>query len=209
MKLYDFKMAPNPRRVRIFAAEKGIELDIVPVDLGAKEQMEDDFKAINPRLGVPALELDDGTILTESVAICRYLESLKPEPALFGKDALDQAVVEMWHRRMELEGLQPVADAVRNSVEFFKDRAISGPHDFPQIPELAERGRKRIGLFHAMLDERLGESEFIAGEHYTVADIAAMVACDFAKVVKIRVSDETPNLKRWHDAVSARPSAGA
>jgi len=209
MKLYDFKMAPNPRRVRMFAAEKGIDLEIIEVNLGAKEQMADDFKAINPRLAVPALELDDGTVITECIAICRYLDEVQPEPVLFGTGPLGRATVEMWHRRCELEGLQAVAEGVRNSVEFFAGRAIAGPVDFPQIPELAERGKARVELFAAMLEERLGESEYIAGDDFTVADIAALIAFDFAKVLKIRVTDETPNLKRWYDAVSARPSAAA
>lgn len=209
MKLHDFKMAPNPRRVRMYLAEKSIEMEIVPVDLAQHQQMNDAFAAINPRRAVPALELDDGRVLTESVAICRYLEELHPEPPLFGRDAWDRAVVEMWHRRVELEGLQAVADAVRNSSPFFENRAIAGPVDFAQIPALAERGRQRTALFKTMLDERLADSEFIAGERFTVADIAALVTCDFAKVVKMRVGADTPNLERWYDAVSSRPSAAA
>lgn len=209
MKLYDFSKAPNARRVRVFAAEKGIELEMISVDLSTREQMNDDYKTINPRLAVPALELDDGTILTESVAICRYLDETVPEPALFGTGAKGKAIVEMWHRRVELEGMQAVADGVRNSVEFFAGRAIAGPADFDQIPALAERGKQRVDLFYAMLDARLNEHEFIAGESFTVADIAALIACDFAKVLKKRVADDRPNLKRWYDAVSSRPSAGA
>jgi len=158
---------------------------------------------------VPALVLDDGRVLTESVAICRYLEELHPDPPLFGGDAWERAVVEMWHRRVELEGLQAVADGVRNSSPFFKGRAIAGPVDFEQIPALAERGRQRTALFKTMLDERLADSEFIAGDRFTVADIAALVTCDFAKVLKMRVANDTPELKRWYDAVSSRPSADA
>lgn len=209
MKLHDFTMAPNPRRVRIFLAEKDIEMEIVSVDLSQREQMNDSYVAINPRRAVPALELDDGRVLTESVAICRYLEELHPDPPLFGCDAWDRAVVEMWHRRVELEGLQAVADGVRNSSPFFKGRAIAGAVDFEQIPALAERGRQRTALFKSMLDERLADSEFIAGDRFTVADIAALVACDFAKVLKMRVGDDTPNLKRWYATVSSRPSAAA
>lgn len=209
MKLYDYKMAPNPRRVRIFAAEKGIELEIVDVNLAEKRQMSDTFQAINPRLAVPALELDDGTVLTESIAICRYLEEIQPEPALFGSGALGKATVEMWHRRVEMEGLAAVAEAVRNSVEFFKGRALAGPHDYDQIPALAERAMLRIDSFYAMLDARLSESPFVAGDDYTVADIAALCAVDFARVVKKRPSEDHAALKRWHEAVSARPSAAA
>lgn len=209
MKLHDFTMAPNPRRVRIFLAEKGIEIAIVPVDLAQHEQMNGPFVALNPRRSVPALELDDGRVLTESVAICRYLEELHPDPPLFGRDAWERAVVEMWHRRVELEGLQAVADGVRNSSPFFKGRALAGAVDFEQIPALAERGRQRTALFKTMLDERLADSEFIAGDRFTVADIAALVTCDFAKVLKMRVGSDTPDLKRWYDAVSSRPSAAA
>jgi len=209
MKLYDYAMAPNARRVRVFLAEKGIEIEKVNVDLGSREQLRDAYRGVNPRLAVPALVLDDGTVLTESVAICRYLEELHPQPPLFGTDARDKAIVEMWHRRVELEGLQAVAETVRNSVAFFAGRALAGPVDFEQIPALAERGMRRVDLFQEMLDERLAASEFVAGSHYSVVDIAALVACDFAKVVKKRVGDATPNLKRWYEAVSSRPSAAA
>lgn len=209
MKLYDFAMAPNARRVRMFAAEKGIELDLIAVDLSKREQMSTEFQAINPRMAVPALVLDDGALLTESVAICRYLEEIHPQPALFGSGALGKANVEMWHRRVEFEGLQAVADGVRNSVGFFAGRALSGPIDFEQIPALAERGKQRVDAFYDMLDERLGTCEYIAGAEFSIADIAALIACDFAKVLKKRIGEDTANLKRWYDAVSSRPSAGA
>jgi glutathione S-transferase len=209
MKLYDYTRAPNPRRVRIFAAEKGIELEKVEVDLGTAQQLQDDYKAINPRVSVPALELDDGTVICESVAICRYLDEIQPEPPLFGTGALEKAMVEMWHRRVELEGLGPISEAVRNSVEFFAGRAIAGPHDFEQIPELAERAMQRTDIFYDMLDARLAESPFVAGEHFTIADISALCGIDFARVIKKRVGDDRPNLQRWHETVSARPSAKA
>ncbi len=209
MKLYDFSMAPNARRVRIFLAEKGLEVETISVDLTKREQMSDDYKAINPRLAVPALVLDDGSLLTESVAICRYFEELNPEPALFGKDAREKAVVEMWHRRVELEGMQAAAEGIRNSVEFFAGRAIPGPQNFEQVPALAERGMSRAKHFQGMLDAHLADNEFIAGENYSVADIAGLVACDFSKILKLRPDDSKPNLKRWYETVSARPSAKA
>ena len=209
MKLYDFKMAPNARRVRIFAAEKGIELETVTVDLAAREQMGDDFKAVNARMAVPTLELDDGTIITESVAICRYLDEIQPEPVLCGEGAKGKAIVEMWHRRCELEGQVACGDAVRNSIEFFKGRAVTGPTNFEQIPALAERGKQRIGWFFEMLDERLGDSPYIAGVDYSIADICALVAIDFAKAAKVRMSEDAVNLQRWYADVSARPSATA
>ena len=209
MKLYDYHRAPNPRRVRIFSAEKGIELEKVEIDLGSKQQMEAGFRSLNSRLSVPALELDDGSILTESVAICRYLEELQPEPALFGTDAFGKATVEMWHRRVELEGLIPISEAVRNSVEFFAGRAMPGPLDFEQIPELAERAKKRVTFFYNMLDKRLTDSTYIAGDEFSIADIAALVGIDFAKVIKRRIGDNQAALQRWHNEVSARPSAKA
>ena len=209
MKLYDFAMAPNARRVRMFLAEKGIEVEFINVNLAEREQMNEEYQAINPRMAVPALILDDGSLLTESVAICRFFEERQPEPALFGTGPEGKATVEMWHRRVEMEGMQAAADGIRNSVPFFAGRALPGPIDFEQIPELAERGKTRFEAFRQMLDARLGESEFIAGDTFSVADIAGLIACDFAKVLKFRVGDDTPNLKRWYDAVSARPSAKA
>ena len=209
MKLYDFAMAPNARRVRIFAAEKGLTLETVTVDLSKREQMGADFQAINSRMAVPTLALEDGTLITESVAICRYLEEIHPEPPLFGSGALGKAVVEMWHRRVELEGLQAVAEGVRNSVDFFAGRAVAGPVDFAQIPALAERGKQRVDWFYTMLDGHLGDAEYVAGASFSIADIAALVACDFAKVLKKRVGEDTPNLARWYSAVSSRPSARA
>lgn len=209
MKLYDYKMAPNPRRVRMFAAEKGLDIELVDIDLASQQQMKDAFREVNPRLSVPALELDDGTIITESIAICRYLEELHPDPPLFGSGPLGKAVVEMWHRRIEHEGLSAVAEAVRNSVDFFKDRALAGPHPYEQIPALADRALTRIDHFYAMLDERLAESPFIAGDSFSIADIAALCAIDFARIVKKRPGESQAALLKWHADVSARPSAKA
>ncbi len=209
MKLYDFNPAPSPRRVRIFAAEKGIALEILPVDLRGGAQFEDSLRAVNPRCAVPVLQLDDGTRITESVAICRYLEETHPEPPLMGTTALEKAVVEMWHRRIEMEGLVAAAEALRNGANRFKDRALPGAVPYAQIPELAERGRWRVGYFFDMLDARLSESEFVAGPGFTVADIAAMVAVDFAGWVKAMPPESATSLKAWYERVSARPSAAA
>lgn len=209
MKLYDFEAAPNPRRVRIFAAEKGINLDVVQVDLRGGGQFEDWFRAINPACAVPMLELDDGTRIAETGAICRYFEEIQPEPPLMGGDPLDKAMVEMWHRKMELQGLQAVAEALRNSAEFFKDRAISGPAPYAQIPALAERGKKRLDEFFDILEARLSESPFVGGDRYSVADILALVTVDFARVVKARPPETATATAAWHDVVSARPSADA
>ena len=209
MKLYDYTMAPNPRRVRIFIAEKGLDIENIAVDLGAKAQMEDAYRAKNPELLVPALELDDGTIIGESMAICRYLEEVHPEPPLLGRTAIEKATVEMWQRRMEINGLAAVAEAFRNTVPGFAGRAIAGPHDYDQIPDLAARGLLRIEHFFNDLNNRLATSPFVAGEHYSVADITALVAVDFAKVAKKRPDESLTALSAWREKVSARPSAKA
>ncbi len=210
MKLYDFELAPNPRRVRIFAAEKGITLDIVPVNIRAGAQFEESFRALNPGCTVPVLELDDGTTITDSLAICRYLEALHPDPPLFGTDPLDKAVIETWLRRVELEGYQAVAEVLRNSAERFKDRGLPGPVPIAQIPALAARGRKRTVFFFDALNARLGESAYLAGPGFTAADIAALIAVDFAaRAVQITPPDSATALAAWHRKVSARPSAKA
>ena len=209
MRLYDYKPAPNPRRVRIFMAEKGIEIPTVQVDLRAGEQFQPSFRAINPRCVVPYLVLDDGAGIGEVVAIWRYLEETHPNPPLMGLDAEDRAIVAMWQHRMEHEGVFAVGEAFRNSTPGFKGRALSGPHGYEQIPALAERGRARALDFFSDIDKRLGESEFIAGPRFTVADIDAFVAIGFAGWIKLAVPPEHKNVKRWHDAVSARPSASA
>ena len=210
MKYYDFALAPNPRRVRVFAAEKGIALDTVQVNIRAGEQFEEAFRAINPNCTVPVLVLDDGTSLTDSFAICRYLEELQPEPPLLGRDAREKALVELWQRRVELEGFQAAAEALRNSVERLVGRAVVGPVGYSQIPALAERGRKRLAKFYEMLNDRLGDSEYLAGPDYTAADLCALIAVDFAeKAVQAEVPEGLTALEAWHETVSARPSAAA
>ncbi len=202
MKLYDFTMAPNPRRVRIFLAEKGIEVPSVQVNLAGAENRKPDFLAKNPMGTLPVLELDDGTYLAESVAICRYFEEQKPAPPLMGVDAKDRAIVEMWNRRMELELFMPIAQAFRNTSDFFKGR-------IPQVPEWGvvckESALKRI----EWLDKELANRQFVAGDRYTIADITALVAIDFGRLSNIRILPEQKNLARWYQAVSSRPSAKA
>ena len=182
---------------------------MVDVDLGAKAQMDDAYRVKNPQMIVPALELDDGTLLTESVAICRYLEELHPTPNLFGDSALERAQVEMWNRRMEQEGLAAVAEAFRNTVPGFAGRALPGPHDYDQIAELAARGQARLAHFFDDLNAHLATSAFVAGDRFTIADITAYIAVDFAKVAKKRPDDSQPALTAWRDKVAARPSAAA
>lgn len=203
MKLYDGGRAPNPRRTRIFLAEKGITLPMEQVDLGALAQMSADYAAINPLKRVPALVLDDGTVLTESIAICRYFEALKPDPPLFGRGALELARVEMWNRRLELHLLFPVSHVFRNSHPAMKEMEV------PQVPAWAEANKPRIQEFVALLDGELKDRPFVAGDAFTVADITGLVAVDFMKPAKLAVPDELKHLKRWHGDVAARPSASA
>lgn len=210
MKLYDYPRAPNPRRVRIFMAEKGLHIPLEQVDLASQAQFDADFARRNSTHTVPVLELDDGTCISESLAICRYLEVLHPEPALFGHSALEQAMIEMWSRRAELGGMIHAADVVRNTLPFFVDHALPGVDGgVPQIPALAERGMAGLQRFFEAFDQQLAEYEFVAGEHYSVADITTQVTIDFAGWCKIRVPETCQHLQRWHQAVSARPSAKA
>jgi glutathione S-transferase len=203
MQLYDGGRAPNPRRTRIFLAEKGIKLPTVQVDLGALEQMSAAFAAINPIKRVPALVLDDGTVLTESIAICRYFEALQPEPSLFGRGALDIARIEMWNRRLELHLFLLVSHVFRNTHPAMQAMEV------PQVPAWAEANKPRILEFITFLDTGLKDRPFIAGDTFSVADITGLVAVDFMKPAKLVVPDELAHLKRWHAEVSARPSAAA
>ena len=210
MKLYDFSLAPNPRRVRMFLAEKGIEIPNVQINTREGEQRSATFLAVNPHGVVPVLELDDGTCIGESVAICRYIEEMHPEPSLMGRDAKEKAVIEMWNRRVELEGFLAASDAVRNSLPVFEDRGVPGvPGGVPQIPALAERGKLRMERFFDKLDKQLAENSYIAGDVLSVADITAFVAIEFANWAKIEIPDSCANVVRWFDEMSARPSASA
>ncbi len=209
MKLYEFALAPNPRRVRVFLAEKGIEIPKVQVNLREQEQLKPEFLAINPFATLPVLELDDGRRIAETIAICRYFEAAKPEPRLFGRDPYEMGAVEEWQRHVELEGMSAVAEGFRNSTPGMKGRAVTGQHGYEQIAELAERGKARALRFFELLDKRLANQQFIAGDNYSVADITALIAHDFGTRTKVVSLDHLPNLKRWHGAVSARPSAQA
>ena len=207
MKFYDCQTAPSPRRVRMFIAEKGISIPVVQVDLRTGEQLGEAFRKINPRCTVPVLELDDGTCLTDTLAICHYLESQFAEPNLMGRDGREQALVMNWHEQILTEGFVAGAEALRNFVKGFENRALTGPKSFKQIPELAERGRMRLELFMAVLDQRLAESPFLALDRFTMADIGGYVCADFATWVKIPVREQWPNVRRWFDEISERPSA--
>ena len=203
MKLFDGGLAPNPRRVRIYLAEKDIEVPLVPIDMTALEHKSDQVSSRNPLQRLPVLELDDGTIISETIAICRYFEELHPEPPLMGTDALDKAIVEMWSRRMELHLLMPVAHAFRHLHPAMKEWEV------PQVPEWGEANKPRVIETLNWLDGELADREFIAGERYTIADITAMISIDFMKPARIKVPEDCENLLRWYKTVSSRPSARA
>ncbi|WP_300527676.1 glutathione S-transferase family protein [Maricaulis sp.] len=207
MKFYDCLTAPSPRRVRMFLAEKGIEIDTVQVDLRQKEQLSDAFLAINPRGTVPALQLDDGTVLCDGASIMRYIEETHPDRPLLGATPLEKAMVAEWTARIEFEGFMATAEAFRNSSKAFKDAALTGPVAHAQIPELAERGRARVADFFAVLDQRLRGSAYVAGDNFTAADIAAFVFVEFSGWIKLVPEEGQTALKAWRDAVAARPSA--
>lgn len=210
MKLYDMKMAPNPRRVRMFLAEKGLEIPREEVDIQAGDNLRPEYLAINPRGVVPTLVLDDGTVLDESIAICRYFEELHPEPNLFGRTPIERAQVESWQRRMEFEGMMNIAAAFRNSMPAYAERGAPGAGPpTPQIPALAERGLMMARHWMETLDARLAVSPFVAGDRFTVADITAFICIDFAKWVRLRVGQEHPALAAWYQGIRERPGAAA
>jgi glutathione S-transferase len=202
MKLYDGGRAPNPRRVRIFLAEKATSLPVEKIDLANLEHKTAEFTALNPLQRVPVLVLDDGTVITESIAICRYIEGLRPEPPLFGRGALEEALVEMWNRRVELNLYQAVAAVFRHTNPAMKDFES-------QIPEWGEANRPRVFDFLGLLDRELKDRLFVAGDHYSVADITALVAVDFMRPAKLIVPEQLANLRRWHIQVSERSSSSA
>ncbi|MDZ7788592.1 MAG: glutathione S-transferase [Halofilum sp. (in: g-proteobacteria)] len=210
MLLYTCKTAPSPRRARMYLAEKGIEVPMQEIDLRSGEHFSETFRRKNPYATVPTLELDDGTCISESDAICTYFEALHPDPPLMGSDPKSKALVTMWNRRVEFDGYLAVAEGFRNRVPAFRDRAMPGRHKVPQVEALVERGAQRYRDFLEDLDERLAESEYVAGDTFSVADITAFVTIEFARgALKIEPETDQANIARWHQAVSSRPSAGA
>ena len=206
MKYYDYRSAPSPRKVRLFIAEKGIEIPTQQVDLRSREQFRPDFLAKNPSGGVPLLELDDGTCLSESLAICHYLEQRYPQPNLMGLDAREQALVLMWNDIQTYEGYLGIQEVMRNEHEAFKDRALGGPVPYAQIPELVERGRRRAEVYF----DRLEASPFIASARFTYADIVGYVYLGFAvRSLGEDPAAKRPALKRWSETVAARPAIKA
>jgi len=203
MKLYDGGRAPNPRRVRIFLAEKGITVPTEQVELGQLQQRSDAYTAINPMQRVPALVLDDGTVIAESIAICRYIEELHPEPNLFGATTLERALVEMWQRRLEWRLFLPIAQAFRHSHPRMAEM------ENPQVPGWGAANRPKALRGMGIVDEALRDRRFIAGDRFTVADITGLVALDFAKPARIAIPPELAHLNRWHETLATRPSAAA
>jgi glutathione S-transferase len=211
MKLYDTTGAPNPRRVRMFMAEKGVECEKVELNIVKGENLSEEFLAINPRGMMPTLQLDDGTVIDETVAICRYFEESHPEPALMGTDAVSKAHIESRQRHMEWDGLLPAMEAFRNSFPGFASRGLGGNvGDVSAIEALAERGKASLERFYARLDAELADQAFVAGDAFSIADITALCTIDFAgAAARVPIPDDCVNVKRWHEAVSARPSAQA
>ena len=204
MKLYvDAGRAPNPRRVRIFLAEKGVTLPVEAVDLGAQAHKTAQFRAVNPMQRLPALMLDDGSVIAESIAICRYVEALHPAPPLFGEGALEQALVEMWQRRVEFHLLAVISSVFRHL------HPAMAALEVPQVAAWGEANKPRVMDFLAFLDAELGGRPYVAGPRFSVADITAVVAVDFMKPAKLAVPEELAHVQRWHREVSARPSVAA
>lgn len=202
MKLYHDRRAPNPRRVRVFLAEKGVDVELAEVDIASGENLSEAHLARNPLGLLPVLELDDGRVLRESNAICRYIEELQPEPPLFGEGAWERALVEQWSRHAELELLRRVSDALQNSNELWKERLT-------QVPAYAPVARERAERALDWLERELGERRYIAGDRFSFADITALCAVDFARIIGLRLREDQVNLTRWRGDVSARPSAKA
>jgi glutathione S-transferase len=210
MKLYDYPGAPSPRKVRLFVAEKAIELPTVEVDLRAQAQHEPAFLAKNPDASVPVLELDDGTCLTESLAICHYLEQQHREPNLLGRNAKEQALVLMWNDIQTFEGYLGIQEVLRNGHPAFAGRALVGPVAYEQIPALVERGKRRAEVYFNKLDSRLGECPYVAGDRFTYADIVGLVYFDFAaRTLREDPASGRPSLARWRETVAARPAIRA
>lgn len=206
--LYDCATAPSPRRARILLAEKGVVHDTVQVDLRTGEQMGDAYRAINPQCTVPALRTEEGAVLADNAAIAAYIEARYPQPALLGTTPVEKAEIASWQWRIEFEGLLAIAETLRNSSPAMANRALPGPVDYAQIPELAHRGLARVQQFFATLNERLQGREYVAASQFSIADITAVVAVDFARIVKVKPGDQHPHLVRWRTAMSERASMG-
>ena len=208
---YDYPRAPSPRRARILLAEKGIAHDVRIVDLAAGEQLSDAFRAVNPACTVPALVLDDGAledgaVLTDNAAIAAWAEAAHPEPPLLGRTPLEKAMVASWNAKIEAECMMAIAEAMRNTAPAMKDRALPGPENYAQIPELAVRGAARLTHFLDRFELHMAVRDYVAGGFLSLADITACVALDFARVLKVDAYDGRPALRAWRDRLAARPA---
>ena len=204
--LYDCAGAPSPRRAKMFLVEKGIPFETIQVDLRAKEQMGDAFRAINPRCTVPALVLEDGDVLTENAGISAYLDAAFPDKPLLGSSPVEKAAIASWNSRVQFDGLSAIAEALRNRSKGMVGRALPGPRDLDQIPELADRGQKRTAWFLEDLNEQLSQNKYVAGDSYSVADITATICVDFAQWVKVTPLGTQTALLEWHERMKIRPS---
>ncbi|MCI4430406.1 MAG: glutathione S-transferase [Burkholderiales bacterium] len=204
--LYDCATAPSPRRARILLAEKGVAFDTVQVDLRQGEQLSDAYRAVNPHCTVPTLRTDEGLLLTDNAAITAWLEARFPQPPLLGSTPQEKAQIASWNWRIEFEGLLAIAEALRNSAPAMANRALPGPVNYAQIPELAQRGLARVQQFFVTLNERLAGRDFIATDRFSIADITAVVAVDFARVVKVKPGEQQPHLQRWRAGLALRAS---
>jgi glutathione S-transferase len=204
--LYDCATAPSPRRARILLAEKGVAHQTVAIDIARGEQLGDAYRAINPQCTVPALRLEDGSVLADNAAIAAYAEARWPEPPLMGRLPAEKAEIASWNWRIEYEGLLAIAEALRNGSPAMANRALPGPVDYAQIPELAQRGLARVQQFFTVLDARLAGRETVAGSGFSIADITAVVTVDFARVVRVKPGEQHPHLRRWREAMAKRPA---
>lgn len=209
MKLYDFGPAANAQRVRMFLSEKGLSLPLVDLNVRDGSQFKEPFNTLNPFHCVPFLELDDGTVIAESVSICRYIEEMHPEPSLFGRTAVERATVDMWNRRLELDGFIPILHAARNHLPAFQGRVVPGTRDsdVPQLPALVDRGKVMLDILLARLEPHMGRHPFVAGSGFTVADITGYFVLVMAKRLEMDIESDYPNIFRWYTEVAARPSA--
>ncbi len=206
LKLYDCTTAPSPRRARMLLSEKGIEYENIQINLKTGEQMGQAFRAINPNCTVPALVTENGDVLTENAEITAFLEAAYPEKPMLGTTPIEKALIAKWNWRVEFNGLAAIASALRNSSPAMKDRALPGPRNVKQIPELAQRGLDRIAWFFEDLDAQLQDNSYVAGDNYSVADITATITVDFARWVKVYPLESQSALLEWHERMKARPS---
>ena len=204
--LYDCSTAPSPRRARMFLAEKGLDWETVEVDLRSQEQLSEDFLSVNPRATVPVLKTEDGAVITENIGIAAYVEALHPDPPLLGSTPIEKARVLEWDFRCTMEGLLAIAEILRNSSPHMKGRALPGPRNLEQIPELADRGRKRLGWFFEDVEAHLATNAFVAGDHYSMADITLTVAFDFSKWVKAQPGEDHSALHAYMARMRERAS---